>query len=175
MTGLDNFSPLGRRLIALGLLAVLLLGGVTLVMMPLGAWMAESSANLADLRFRRDQLDAIAARPAPPPAPTALEAQLIAAPSSDAALARLQADLQSAATTAGIEFQLTPAPSAADASLVAVVVNASAPEEKLLQFLSQVEQAQPLVRFRSWRLGSPQPGESKVAFSGEAVAAWGRR
>lgn len=175
MTGLDSFSPLGRRLIALGLLAVLLLGMATLVLMPLWARMTESSANLADLRFRHDQLSAIAARPAPPPTPSALAAEMIAALDEGAARAQLQTALQSAAATAGIEAQLTPAPSVTDASLVAVAVNASAPEEKLLQFLGQIEQAQPLVRFRSWRLGAPPPGENKVSFSGEAVAAWRQR
>jgi type II secretory pathway component PulM len=154
-----QFSPFTRRVVALGILILVLIGLFDLVLAPVYALAANSLSGLEDARFRRARLEAIAARP-PLPASEPVPASLyLVAPDRQRATDALLAAISSSA--ARYEVQLdSVAPLGADASrgeAIAVTLAARGEHDKILAWVNELERGAPAVHFADWSL-APDAG-----------------
>lgn len=159
-----QFSPLSRRIVAIGIAVLALLGLINLVIVPLYGLTTGSLSDLEDARFQRARLEAIAARPPLPrsePVPASL---YVAAPdrqrASDALIAAI------GGTAAGYEVQLdSVTPIDADPGrpeTVGVRFTARGEQDKILAWINDLERGSPAAYFADWSLG---PGSDGAAAS----------
>jgi Type II secretion system (T2SS), protein M subtype b len=169
-----SWSPLTRRLVALGLLILALLGVLNLIIMPVATMLTDSLDALHDNRFRLARLDAIDARPPLPPAPVLAPGLTVTGIDQGAAAAALIGNIGAAAARAQLALEPpTLLPSATgDAKRLALRVAATGPEPMMLQFVNELERGAPLIRFRSWRLSVVEGSPRQLRFEAIAVAAW---
>ena len=165
-----QFSPLTRRIVALGIAVLALLGLINLVIVPIYGLAAGSLSALEDARFQRARLEAIAARPPLPrsePVPASL---YLAAPdrqrASDALIAAI------GGTAAGYEVQLDAvAPTEVDPGrpeTIGVRFTARGEQDKILAWINDLERGSPAAYFADWTLG---PGTDTPAASAPAAIA----
>jgi len=165
-----QFSPLSRRIVAIGIAVLALLGLINLVIVPLYGLTAGSLSDLEDARFQRARLEAIAARPPLPrsePVPASL---YVAAPdrqrASDALIAAI------GGTAAGYEIQLdSVTPTDADPArpeAIGVRFTARGEQDKILAWINDLESGSPAAYFTDWSLG---PGTDGAAMSAPAATA----
>jgi hypothetical protein len=168
---IDQLSPLTRRIVAVGLLVLIVLLAVQLIIAPLFSAIGDQRAELADLRARRVRLEATKARLLPDGSTMAM-ALAIAAPDRAAAQLRLRALLTGSAGIAGVTLVATASSATADRPRdVAIDLSASGTEAALTTFASLVEHGTPLIRFRHWQIGRdetalPPPGALPGALPG---------
>jgi hypothetical protein len=167
-----QFSPFTRRVVAIGILILLVLGAIDLVIAPLYALTANSLSGLEDARFRRARLEAIEARPPVPSAEPVPASLYLAAPDRQHAADALLAAI--GASAARYEVQLdSVAPLPADSSrgaAIAVTVAARGEHDKLLAWINELERGAPAIHFADWSLapdtgpaGTPATGMPGVA------------
>ena len=168
---MNAFSPLTRRILALGLLVLLLLLGLRLVLAAVET-VGASISELEDSRFRLARLEAIAARPAAPPAPALPSGLTFTAASAEEAGTAMVGALHAAAS----QIQLgavAPLPTdPKNPQLVSLSVSAAAPEASLLAFIRDLEAASPSIRLRTWSIAPSAPGAADLQLQGVSVAAW---
>jgi Type II secretion system (T2SS), protein M subtype b len=149
-----QFSPFTRRLVALGLLFLLVLGVVNLIILPIASQLEAHLSTLADARFRLAKLKAIEARPLPADVAPVPQNQYLAA--ADAAQANDQFRALVAGHAARLQLQLERAdvqqPTTRIRQQVELALTVSGQQEQLLNFINQLEQGAPLMRFKLWRL-----------------------
>ena len=160
-----GFSPFTQRLLALGILFFLGLGLLNLIILPLYAAIGNELALLADTRFRLAHLEQIQARPNPPELQSVPTSFFIVAPSEQAAATQLQTQLNAF----GARFQVKvtakpvqPSPGS-QRSLVEVSLTVQGGEGQVLSLLNGLEQGQPMIRLKTWRLyrgGSATPTDA---------------
>jgi len=170
---ISAFSPLTRRVLAVGLLVLALLLLLQLVVVPLFTIIGAQRDELATLRGRVAHLKAVD-RQAVPPLSTIPPHSTIRAAGAAAAQQRLRLAIGQAATAASVEIHgLMFRPSAADApQLMRVEVNISGSEEGLLRFAQMIEQGDPLIRFERWTLQAPATPGQPIILSGRIAAVW---
>ena len=170
MTGL---SPLGRRLVAIGLLVLAALVGMTAI----ETFASAPSAALADLeqaRARSSRLEALLRRPSPLPTAAIPASYYFQAPTHQAATALVAGRIGAVAASAGLPPPvLRPGPQASAApNLLRVGIAAEGPEPVLLGFVGDLERGTPPVRLRSWRILRLEGEPARVRLEATAVAAW---
>jgi hypothetical protein len=196
-----HFSPFTRRVLAIGILVLGLLGLVNLVLLPLYGVTARSLSGLEDARFERDRLEAIAARPPVPRSEPVPDSLYLTAPNRQQANDALLAALGRSAS--GYEVQLdTVAPMPEDQArgkAIAVSLQARGEQDKILSWLNDLETGSPAVHFTEWSIApegeaaavpapaptaadpegappaappSPGSGPVRLAFNGIAIAVW---
>src|ERR1041385_9199763 len=101
---MDQFSPITRRILAAGLLILLLLLVLQGLLLPLLGAIQEKREELAGLRNRNAHLSDVRDRPLPRMSVLPAGAT-IRAPASAAAIARLEMVTRQAADTAGINLR----------------------------------------------------------------------
>jgi hypothetical protein len=166
-------SPLIRRTVALGILALLLIAAANLASAVVAAVDA-SLAELDDARFRVARLTALASRP-PTPAGAAVPADLfVRAPTREAAQAEFLDIVSAAAARAQLPLEAVQpeTPDPVNRKAVRASVRASGPETSVLAFIAQLEQGRPAVRLARWRIERLEGQPDSVRIEGTAVAAW---
>ena len=184
---MESFSPLSRRIVALGLLALLVLLALKAAA-TLAGGLSGSLEELEDSRFRLAKLEAIRARPLPPRPPAPPQHLYFTAGSHGEVVAQVQGLLNGAAASTNLALtRVSPLPQMPhDPALVQVALSAQGPELSLLEFIAQIENGSPAVRLRDWRIavgasGAAAPGAaapvaaSELRLEAMAVAAWGGR
>jgi hypothetical protein len=172
---MDGLSPLTQRIVALGLLVLLLLSGLRLAVAVAG-WTTASLEALDDSRFQLAKLQAIRARAAPIPGSPIPAGAAFSAKAHGQALASAVGAIRSAAGATGVQVQAAPEPLLKDnPNLLSIRVAASGREAALLGFVAQVERSQPAIRLRSWTLARTAPQSPELSLKAVAVAAWSGR
>jgi hypothetical protein len=196
---IDRFSPLTRRMLALGGLVLALLVLVNLVLSPLVGLTGDSLTELDDARFRLARLEAIIARPAPPRSEPVPDSLYAAAPARQAATDRLISMINTTASGYGVQVDSI-APMDANPSrpkMIALSLVMRGEQDAMLAFINDLERGQPVVHFADWSLGpGAQPaaaaadpegqpgaippatdpkGPSQLTFAGTAAIIWDKR
>ena len=171
---IEQVSPLTRRIVAVGLLILVLLVGLQGILLPLASRISDQREELAILRDRAAHLKDINDRPLPPmsalPAHAAIKA-IAAGP----ALERLRAAISQAATASGVTLNgVAPPSSAGPAQHLDLEVSATGSEEALTQFVGLLEHGDPLMRWESWRIQPGSATDQPLTLSGRVAAAWER-
>ncbi len=171
---IDQFSPLTRRIVAVGLLILVLLIGLQGILLPVANRISDQREELAVLRDRAAHLQDISDRPLP--AMSALPAHAaIKAMAAGPALERLRAAISQAATASGVALNGVAASSAGGSTQrLYLDVNATGSEEALTQFIGLLEHGDPLMRWESWRIQSGSATDQPLTLSGRVAAAWER-
>lgn len=170
---IDSFSPLTRRILAVGLLVLALLVGLRLIVLVAGS-VGAALDRLEDSRFALARVEAVRARPLPPRSPPLSPGQFLQAEShavaADAAAARIRdAATQNTVTLEGI----TPVPQdPANPRLVRLSFAARAAEPALLAFLQAVERDGPPLRLQGWSIGRGSPDSPDLNLQANAAIAW---
>jgi len=187
----ERFSPFTRRVLALGIAVLALLGLLNLVILPILGFTANRLSALEDARFRLARLEAIIARPPPErsaPVPASL---YMNARSRQSATDTLISTI--AASAARYEVHVDSiAPLEADPGrpkAIALSLAVRGEQDKMLAWINELERGQPAVHFATWSLGpdasggdpAPLPsaapaqapsGPVQLSFSGAASAIW---
>lgn len=169
---IQSFSPLTRRILAVGLLVLLVLLGLRLAA-GLGGAISSSLEELEDSRFRLARMEALRTRAAPPAADPLPAGLTLAAASHEDAAAQALAAVNGAAGAAQLTLaRAAPLPQEpGNPNLVQVTLSAAGPEAAVLAFVSELEKSTPPVRLASWRIAAAPGGG--LAVEGVAAAAWG--
>jgi hypothetical protein len=157
-----QFSPLTRRVVALGIAILLVFGLVNLVLVPIYNLTAGSLSGLEDARFQNARLEAIAARPLLPrsePVPSSL---YLVAPDRQRAMDALIAAIGTAASRYEIQLDsVTPSDGEAGRSgTIMVSITARGEHDKMLAWINELERGAPAIYFPEWSLGA---GEGPAA------------
>lgn len=176
---MTQFSPLSRRIIAIGILVLMLLLLIRLLT-PLASMMAESLSALEDSRFRLARVEAIRSQPAPSMGEEVPSDFYLIAASREIAADMLIATINAKAQQYEVRIDAIGLSDGVpgDAQRVDVSLTATGEQEKLLSFINDLEQARPLIRFGTWALASldQMPGDGstpvQLQFTGTAMAVW---
>lgn len=171
---IDQVSPLTRRVVAIGLLVLILLVGLQGIIVPLISGISDQREELAILRDRAAHLKDINDRPLP--AMSALPAHAaIKAMAAGPALERLRAAISQAAAASGVILNgVAPPSTAVPAQHLDLDLSATGSEEALTQFIGLLEHGDPLMRWESWRIQPESAAGRPLTLSGRVVAAWER-
>lgn len=188
-----QFSPLTRRIVALGIAVLAMFGLVNLVLAPIYSVTAGSLSGLEDARFQKARLEAIAARPPLPRSDPVPQSLYLAAPDRQQATDALIAAIGASAARYGIQLDsVTPAtPEPARPATVTATVAARGEQDKMLAWINDLERGAPAIYFATWSLaaqpdgsipaaeGAPPPapaapagGPLMLAFTGNASIVW---
>lgn len=188
-----QFSPLTRRIVALGIAVLALFGLINLVLAPIYSVTAGSLSGLEDARFQKARLEAIAARPPLPRSDPVPEALYMPAPDRQRASDALIAAIGASASRYEIQLDsVTPvAPEPGRLATVGAAVAARGEQDKILAWINDLELGTPAIYFPTWSLagqldgaipaaeGAPPPapampagGPLNLAFSGSATIVW---
>ena len=170
---IENFSPITRRILAVGLLVLALLVGLRLVALA-AAGVGSALERLQDSRFALARVEAVRARPLPLQAKPLPPDQFYGAASHEAAAAAGVTRLRSVAGENGVTLDsLTPVPvDPANPQLVRLSFAARAAEPSLLAFLQALERDDPPMRLHGWSIARAAPDTPELALQGSAVMAW---
>jgi Tfp pilus assembly protein PilO len=169
---IEQISPLTRKIVAAGLLVLMVLLTIQYVIAPLAGAIAGQRDELAALRTRKARLQATVLR-ALPKASLVQSGQAVPAPDTLRAMQHLQTLLAGDAAVVGATLQLGPpcAGEAPPAPLCAQIA-VSGSEASISHFMSLVEHGAPVIRFRQWQMASGQAGDSQLHLTGQAFAVW---
>ncbi len=171
---IQSFSPLTRRILAIGVLVLALLVAVN-VASGVAASVTAALDDLDDSRYRLARLEAIAKKPALPAAEPIPQNVAFSAPDHEAAAGQVTQALNAAAATSQLTLAgISAAPQdRSNPGLISVAVAATGPEQPILAFIGEVEKGSPVIRLRSWTIRRASPDSPELAFEGVAVASWG--
>jgi hypothetical protein len=157
---MTSFSPLTRRVVAVGIAVLALFALVNLVALPVYALTASSLSGLEDARFQRARLEAIAARPPLPRAEPVPASFYLTAPDRERAADVLIAAIGAAASRYEVQVDSI-APAAADPArpgAVTVTIAARGEHDRMLAWINDLERGTPAVYFLVWKLGQSEAG-----------------
>lgn len=170
---LSQFSPLTRKILALGLLVLALLLFWTLVVSPVAAQMDSSLTELEDARFQRVRLENLKTRPTPDKAEPLPAGIVFNANSREEAATGLSGYISSLAAQNGLQVaNITVRPGGDTGKLLAFDLSFIGEEVSVARFINQAEKGSPMIRFRSWQIEAGNDSDPSLQFSGQAVAAW---
>lgn len=169
----DNFSPLTRRILALGILILVLLFALR-AGAALAGWTAGSIEALEDSRFRLARIEALRTRPAPPPLPPLPVGSGFNGRDHRSATEALGATVTAAAAAAGLALtEIAAEPQqAGNPRLVALRLAAAGPESAVLDFVARVEASSPTVRLVSWTIERAGGEAEPLRLVAVAAGAW---
>lgn len=151
---MDSLPPLTRRVIALGLLALLVLVAITQLVIPLVDTNRDALRDLKDVREARARAEAIRAAPEPRPVmPFPTKAGLRAADVRTAG-ETFVGQLASSAARQGLQIAIVAMPrlSASAPAPINLKISVTGRREALLDWMSKLERGAPAVRLRDWQL-----------------------
>jgi hypothetical protein len=170
---IESFSPLTRRILALGLLVLAVLLGLRLILLGVAA-VGTALERLEDSRFALARVEAVRARPVPPRTPPPPAGQFLQAASHAAAAEAAGARVRAAASASGVTLEtIAPLPEdLANPRLVRLALAARGTEPAMLAFVQAVERDDPPMRLQGWSIGRPAPDAPGLILQGSAVMAW---
>ena len=166
-----QFSPLTRRIVALGIAVLALFGLVNLVLAPIYSITAGSLSGLEDARFQKARLESIAARPPLPRSDPVPQEFYLGAPDRQSASDALIAAIGASAARYEIQIDsVTPeSPEPGRAATVSATVVARGEQDKMLAWINDLERGTPAVYFASWSLAAQPDGAVPAAEGAPAV------
>jgi hypothetical protein len=166
-----SFSPFTRKMLALGILVLVLLGAIQLVIAPLYALTANSLSGLEDARFRRARLESIAARPPLPTSAPVPASLYLTAPDRQRATDLLLATIGGSAGRYQIQIDsIAPlAPESSRGAAIAVTVAARGEHDKVLAWINELERGTPNVHFADWSLAPDSSAPAAAAGTGAVM------
>lgn len=170
---ISQFSPLTRKILALGLLVLALLLVWRLILSPVAAQMEGSLTELEDARFQRVRLENLQNRPKPDKAEALPAGIVFSAKSREEAAAGLNGYIGGLAAKHGLQIaNITPRPGAETDKLLAFDLALIGEEVSVTRFINQAERGSPMIRFRSWQIEAGSDSDPNLQFSGQVIAAW---
>lgn len=177
---IENFSPLSRRIVAVGLLILLVLLSINLVIVPVVGRLFDTLDELENSRMALARLQAIRQRPIPPKGKAVPSELYLIAGDHQAAGDLLAARLATVADQQAVEISglSLMGPMGAEDRAIRLSASVTGDQEKLLAFINAIEQGPPAVRFENWSLksGGEVPAVAaapvKLEFRGVAAVAW---
>lgn len=165
-----SFSPFTRKVLALGILLLVLLGTFQLVIAPLYAFTANSLLGLEDARYRRARLESIAARPPLPTAAPVPASLYLTAPDRQRATDLLLATIGGTASRYQLQIDsIAAVPSGSSrGAAIAVTVVARGEHDNVLAWINDLESGTPNIHFADWSLA---PDSKPPAAGGQSAAA----
>jgi hypothetical protein len=170
---MNGFSPLTRRIVALGIFVLLLLLAINLAGQ-ISAGLSDRLDALQQSRFRLARLEAVRARPA------ARAVAVSNAPTFRAASHADAAEQATAAVNAAAAVSQLQSPSISvlpqdlsNPALLQLSIAASAPEPVILAFVSELERGTPAIRLGNWSIDGGGTGAAGATLQAVALAAWG--
>lgn len=171
-----GFSPLTRRLVAIGLLIIAILLALNLLILPVHALMASSLDTLAESRFQLGRLRAIEARPDPVVGEPVPAGAVISAADHDGASMLLAEAITAAAARAQLEVQSIAPGQSERGAQVAAKIAVAGPHDAVLGFVNDLERGSPLARFDDWSITANAPATAgepvRLSLDATVVAAW---
>ncbi len=170
---LSQFSPLTRKILAIGLLILVLLLAWRLILSPVATQMEVSLTELDDARFQRVRLENLQARPKPEKAVALPEDMVFGAENREEAATGLGSYISGLASQNGLQVaNITARPGGDTDKLLAFDLALIGEEISVARFINQAERGSPMIRFRSWQIEAGSENDPNLQFSGQAVGAW---
>jgi hypothetical protein len=156
---MDLLTPLTRRIVALGLLVLVLLSGLSFVVAPLIAANQNTLSELALVREALARARAIQEAPAIPKIAEFPQSAGLKAASMQAARESLAGYAMSRASAKGLQITLPamPQPRVRAPAPVELAISITGAREALLEWMSDVETGRPACRFLTYRLVDAGP------------------
>lgn len=169
----SDFSPLTRKVLAIGLLILALLLVWTVILSPLFSALGSSLTELDNARFQRLRLEQIETRPTPEKAATLAPDIVINAQSKTEASDQFTVHFSSLANGNGLQtVSVVQTNNDQTGKLVGVEFALSGPEENIVKFINIAEKSAPNIRFRNWQITAIDANDPNLQFSGQALAGW---
>lgn len=150
---MNELSPITRKFVAITLLFFALLLFGTVLILPLWERMSNSIEALADTRYQLEKLEVMRNSPPLPRGKILRKGSLIAAKRHEQAEAILAAKVQNITLLSGnITKSIRPLGQGAIGSVVAIEISVEGDEQALIGLIEQIENAEPLMRLRSWQI-----------------------
>jgi len=183
---MESFSPLTRKILAIGLLILGLFLVYRVIVSPLTNQVNESLTKLNDSRFQLSRLQQIDIRPRPEDAAVIAPETLLRGEDYQAAGQLLVPHINNLASQNGLQVDSLQLRSGSDTTfMIAADYQISGDEVNIMAFINQAERGSPTLRFRDWQISqnkneteasqngqSSEPQKPKYGFSGKVVAAW---
>jgi hypothetical protein len=171
---MGDFSPVTRRILAVGILIFLLIVTISWIVTPALSLVDTKLDELADLRFRRARLDALLKRPTPPasvPIPSSL---YVSAPNREAAAEQVLVGIRDIAVQHQVLIeQATVLPAGSGTpSHITINLAASGPEVNLVAFINALERGTPMIRLSPWKLASQDNPQMPLHLAAQAFFTW---
>jgi hypothetical protein len=170
----ELLSPFSRRIIALGLLFLVMVTVINVIAVPLFAAVRNQLDALADARLGVAHLEAVDRVPTPRRTPPVPDDLYIQAPNrelaTEALLTIIRSSAQSRKVALDVPGALTLDP--AQPAQIAVSLSFAAPEADIEALLHDLETGPPAIRFSQWRMTAPDDPKGNPRFEGRAIAVW---
>lgn len=172
----ELLSPLSRRIIAVGLLFLVVITAINLLILPLGQWTAETLSDLGSAREREVVVRHAAHAEAPPLGRPLPEGLAFAAANRDAALNMMSGHISELARTHNIVIDnLGAAAGPGQQSRMIIDFAASGVEIDIVKLMAALEQGSPKIRLESWTIIAPDTAGVPTKLRARAVAIWGQK
>jgi type II secretory pathway component PulM len=170
---IETMSPPARRIIALCILILLALFAAVGIVAPLARALSETSERLGEARFQLARLEALAQRPVPNPGRKLPSGLFLRAANPTLASSAFDALLNASAGRNGIAITgVNITPDGPSGKRLQASFSASGPEVNVIRFIQELEQGQPLVRFRTWRLAPAEGDKPELRLDAIALLVW---
>lgn len=170
---INEFSPLMRKVLAIGILIVVIFTAMGLIVVPLYERVNDSRETLANSRFEVARLENIIKRPSPPVGEILDPRLLIRANNEEDAKNTLQNLILSLA--ASNELEATVVFSGANqpvAGLLSADIVVLGDEISISNFLAQIENDQILMRLVNWDIEYNDNNPDQLRTNFRAIAVW---
>lgn len=170
---IERFSPLSRRILAVGILLLAIAAAIVLILLPISGALVTAREHLSDARFRVARIEALASRPPADPGRAVPADGLILALDEAAASASFSTMLSATAAQQGVaitSMAVTRDPGSPKRLQGQLAL--SGPEVNVIKFIHAIEHGRPLVRFRTWKLASTDGAQKQLTMDGLALVAW---
>jgi hypothetical protein len=168
---IDSFSPLSRKLIAVGLLLLKLLMLISFVIVPTFEWTKSHVDQLSDSRLKLARISALDKAQIVQPETNVPDTLLFKAKSMAEAQSLFDAHLRRSAELNGIKDIFLEAETGAKVNgLLRSKFRVSGPEYQVASIISELESNAPLLRMDQWTLR--RDSEGIIALEASMVAGW---
>jgi hypothetical protein len=170
----DLFSPIGRRIIAVGLLILAILIAVVFIVLPLFSAIRIQLGELDEARFQKARLEAVDARPALRQGATVPNMLVMRARNQADAVQSLTRIVRTAAQTHDLTLEmLSPVASEPTTPMIAALdMTVTASETDVTAFINDLEQGEPPVRLVRWKLVPIEGQKGQVRLEARGAALW---
>lgn len=159
---MTEMSSTLRRMMAVGILILLVATGFQLILVPSIDWMNANLAALDNSRFQIDRLEQLESEPPLPAGQKLPDGILISARSREEAEKVAILHIQAIAKRHELAaIHLLPLGKQPLPSMLAIEMNVVGPEKNIVAFIEDLENSVPLTRFPKWKL-STRTGEGET-------------
>ncbi len=168
-----GFSIFTRRVLAIGILLLLILCSIEFIILPIKDRMQLSRNSLADSRFELARLHDIANRPEPPAGQKIDNSLLLNANEKLAAQNILNDHLLALAEQRGISVNIVFIDQENTfKGLIMADISIAGEESLIMSFIADLENGRPLVRLTNWNINYQEQQPQQIQFESKIMASW---